>query len=214
MRLRPVPLPGPLPGRLSGPLSLVLLSVVSATVLADGPALEVRAAQAEPRLVVQQPREDRQIELNIHGSAYYGYGWYDSFDHRGYYGDIAAGIGVQMLFPIVKNAIPSLNNPMYLGFFTDILFHPFPGDTVISLAIGPVFQWRFVLLDILDGGSLSAFANIGFGLWPWFYPNNGGVGFYGFPLFELGANVFFTRHVGLTLSLGYPSVKLGLSLAF
>jgi hypothetical protein len=122
-----------------------------------------------------------------------------------------------MLFPIVKNAISTLNNPMYLGFFSDFLVHPVPGSHFYSLTIGPVFQWRFVIFDMFEGGSFSAFANVGFGLWPWFwngyYPGTS-VSFFGFPLFELGANLFFTKLIGLTLSFGYPATKFGVSFAF
>ncbi len=198
---------------------LALVFVVGvASVVIDEPE-----AQAQARLVINQPRTDRQIELNIHGVATYGFGWYDGLYGYGTWGDYAVGLGVQMLFPIVKNAISTLNNPMYLGFFTDLLFVPNVqdgiGDAVASLALGPIFQWRFVILDLFQTGSLSAFTNIGFGLWPWFFRGNpycGGcsVAFYGFPVFELGANVFFTRLFGLTLSFGYPSVKFGISLAF
>lgn len=193
-------------------LSLVLLSALAG----DSALVGIKQAHAQARLAINQPRTDRQIELNIHGSAYYGYGWYDGlYGYRGL-GSYAVGPGVQMLFPIVKNAIPSINNPMYLGFFTDLLFHPVFDGTIISLAFGPVFQWRFVILDLFDSGSFSAFANIGFGLWPWFFRDyyGGGVGFFGFPLLELGAQVQFTRLFGLTLTVGYPAVKFGINLAF
>lgn len=191
-------------------LSLLLLSVVAGDVLFDG-----NRAHAEARLVISQPRTDRQIELNIRLSSYYGYGWYGNY-HNYFHGSYAVGPGVQLLFPIVKNAISSLNNPMYLGFFTDFMLHPVPGGTILSLTFGPVFQWRFVLLDLFESGSLSVFGNVGFGLWPWFLPNSygGGVSFYGFPLIQIGSNIMFTRRVGLTLNLGYPSVNLGLNLAF
>jgi hypothetical protein len=191
-------------------------------IFASDSAFLDKRAYADARLVIKQPQSIRQIELSIRGSANYGFGWYDGLHgDRGYWGPYAVGPGVQLLFPIVKNAIPSLNNPMYLGFFTDLLFVPSYADGfgafAFSLAIGPVFQWRFVILDLFQGGSLSAFTNLGFGLWPWFtrgYYANNSVLFYGFPLFELGANLFFTRSVGITLSFGYPSVKFGLSLAF
>lgn len=205
-------------------LRALLLFVTLVSAISGDLVFSERCAHAdEARLVISQPRTDRQIELNIHGSANYGFGWYDGlYDNgRGHWGPYAVGPGVQMLFPIVKNAIPSLNNPMYLGFFADLLFVPSYADGfgayALSLAIGPVFQWRFVLLDLFQGGSFSAFANIGFGLWPWFtrgYYVNDSVLFYGFPLFELGGNLFFTRTVGITLSFGYPSVKFGVTLAF
>lgn len=191
-------------------LSLVLLSVVAGDAMFDG-----NQAHAEARLVIQQPRTDRQIELNVRLSSYYGYGWYGTY-HNYDHGAYAVGPGIQLLFPIVKNAISTLNNPMYLGFFTDFMLHPVPGGTLLSLTFGPVFQWRFVLLDLFDSGSLSVFANIGFGLWPWFLRDyyGGGVELYGFPLLQIGSNIMFTRRIGLTLNLGYPSVNLGLNIAF
>lgn len=203
-------------------LRAVFLFAMLTSIVAADSALFEKQAYAEARLVISQPRDDRQIELNIHGSAYYGFGWLDGlYAGHGYWGPYAVGPGVQMLFPIVKNAISTLNNPMYLGFFIDAPFVPSYSDGfdafAASVAIGPVFQWRFVLLDLFDSGSLSAFANLGFGLWPWFtrgYYVPDSVLFYGFPLFELGANLFFTKTVGMTLSFGYPSAKLGLSLAF
>lgn len=206
--------------RLRALFPVLLLALTS--IAASDVVLLDNKAHAEPRLIINQPQSERSIELKIHGAATYGFGWYDGLHgNRGYWGPYAVGPGVQLLFPIVKNAIPSLNNPMYLGFFTDLLFIPSYldgyGAMALSLAIGPVFQWRFVILDMFEGGSLSAFANIGFGLWPWFtrgYYANDSVLFNGFPLFELGANLFFTRKVGITLSFGYPSVKFGLSLAF
>jgi hypothetical protein len=200
--------------------SLCLAAVLLTVSVGDGALLQPRAARAEARLVINQPRTDRQIELKIHLGAYYGYSWYDNLYGHGRWGDYAIGPGVQMLFPIVKNAISSLNNPMYLGFFVDLML--LPGfrngfsEFLFGPAFGPVFQWRFVILDMFDGGGLSAFANIGFGLWPWltrgYYCNC--TPFYFFPLFELGANLMFTRRVGMTLSFGYPAAKLGLNLAF
>lgn len=200
-------------------LSLVMLAVVAG----DVAVLDSNRAEAQARLVISEPRQDRQIELNIHGTAYYGYDWYDGLYNRyHFWGGSAAGLGVQMLFPIVKNAIPSLNNPIYLGFFTDFLVHPDLIDgynySFFSLAFGPIVQWRFIIFDLFQGGSFSAFANAGFGLWPWFtrdhYAGVNSTVFFGFPLFELGANVFFNRTFGLTLSFGYPSAKFGISLAF
>jgi hypothetical protein len=201
-------------------LSLVVLSVLGG----DAALVGRNQAHAQARLVISQPRTDRQIELKIHGTAYYGYDWYDGLygGRRRFWGGSAVGPGIQMLFPIVKNAIPSLNNPIYLGFFTDFLIHPDASDgyghSFFSLAFGPLVQWRFVILDMFESGSFSAFANVGFGLWPWFtrdhYAGVDSTLFFGFPLFELGANIFFTRLFGLTLSFGYPSVKFGVSLAF
>ena len=197
-------------------ISLALLSVV----VSDNALFGTHRAHAQSRVVITQPRTDRQIELNIHGTASYGFGWYDGLYGYGRWGDYAVGPGVQMLFPIVKNAIPTLNNPMYLGFFVDLLFIPSYRDGfgayLFAPAFGPVFQWRFVILDLFGSGSLSAFANLGFGLWPWFTRGYycDCTPFYFFPVFELGANLFFTRHIGLTLSFGYPSVKFGLNIAF
>lgn len=199
-------------------LSLVMMSVVAG----DVAMLDGNRAEAQARLVISEPRQERHIELNIHGTAYYGYDWYGGLYH-GYHfwGGSATGLGAQMLFPIVKNAIPSLNNPIYLGFFTDFIIHPDfvdgYGNTFFSLAFGPIVQWRFILFDLFQSGSFSAFANAGFGLWPWFTGNYRGVNstlFFGFPLFEVGGNIYFNRVFGLTLSFGYPSVKFGISLAF
>lgn len=198
-------------------LCLSLMFMVA--VLGNGAAPGVPEAQAA-RVVIKQPRTDRQIELNLHGSAYYGYNWIDRFHGYGHWGNYAVGPGVQMLFPIVKNAIRTINNPMYLGFFVDFVLLPSSNNGFNSFifgpAFGPVFQWRFVFLDLFTSGSLSAFANLGFGLWPWFTRGNycDCVPFYGFPLFELGANIFFTRNVGLTMTLGYPATKLGVTFAF
>lgn len=202
--------------------ALCLVIVCLAVVGSDFEGRVQDAAAQEARVVISQPRMDRQIELQIRGSATYGFGWFgDVYRGRGFWGPYAVGPGIQLLFPIVKNAIPTLNNPLYLGFFTDLLFVPSYADGfsafAFSLSFGPILQWRFVILDLFQGGSLSAFANIGFGLWPWFtrgYYVSDSVLFYGFPLLELGANFFFSRSVGLTLSFGYPSVKFGLTLAF
>lgn len=201
--------------------SLCLTLVFLAALVGDGQRLGVQQAHAQARVVINQPRTDRQIELNLHGTAYYGYGWYDGLYGYGHWGDYAVGPGIQMLFPIVKNAIPGVNNPMYLGFFGDFLLLPndrFGFDRfVFGPAFGLVFQWRFVILDLFQSGGLSAFANFGFGLWPWItrgYYCGDCVPFYGFPLFELGANLFFTRNIGLTFSFGYPGSKFGVTFAF
>ena len=150
--------------------SLCLALVFLAALVGDGQRLGVQQAHAQARVVINQPRTDRQIELNLHGTAYYGYGWYDGLYGYGHWGDYAVGPGIQMLFPIVKNAIPGVNNPMYLGFFGDFMLLPndrFGYDRFIfGPAFGLVFQWRFVILDLFQSGGLSAFANFGFGLWP------------------------------------------------
>lgn len=199
----------------------LLLSLAFLSIFLGGSKLHgVDEARADVRLVINQPRTDRQIELKIHGAAYYGFGWYDGLYGHGHYGDYAVGPGVQMLFPIMKNAISTLNNPLYLGFFLDLALIPSYRDGfgafLFGPAFGPLLQWRFVILDMFDAGSLSAFANIGFGLWPWitrgYYCDC--TPFYFFPVLELGANLFFTRHIGVTLSFGYPAAKFGLNIAF
>lgn len=203
--------------------SLVLSLIVFAVVAGDSAVLNRNLAHADARVVIGQPSGARRgIEINIRGNAYYGYGWYDGLYNYGrYYGDYAVGPGFQMLFPVIQNGfIPSINNAFYLGFFTDFLFIPdfVTGyrDLIFSFAIGPVAQWRFFILDMFQGGGLSAFANLGFGIWPWFVGNRftTSVPVYGFPLFELGANFMFSKAFGLTLSFGYPSVKFGINLSF
>ena len=205
--------------------SLVLSLIVLAAVTGDCALLDSNKAYADARVVIGQPSSaKRSIELNIRGSAHYGYGWYDNF-YRGYgryYGDYAVGPGIQLLFPVVQNGfIPSINNAFYVGFFSDLtLISDYYNGYLFGVTIGPMVQWRFVILEMFQGGSLSTFANLGFGIWPWFIPENryigisGGVHWYGFPLFELGANLFFTKLFGLTLSFGYPAVKFGVTLAF
>lgn len=203
--------------------SLVLSLIVFAVVAGDSAVLNRNLAHADARVVIGQPSGARRgIEINIRGNAYYGYGWYDGLYNFGrYYGDYAVGPGFQMLFPVIQNGfIPSINNAFYLGFFTDFLFIPdfVTGyrDVIFSFAIGPVAQWRFFILDMFQGGGLSAFVNLGFGIWPWFLGNRfaTSVPVYGFPLFELGANLMFSKAFGLTLSFGYPSVKFGINLSF
>ncbi|WP_158257615.1 hypothetical protein [Haliangium sp. UPWRP_2] len=53
-----------------------------------------------------------------------------------------------MLFPIVKNTIPGVNNPRYLDFFGDFVFLPSYNSGYERFIFGPafglVFQWRFV----------------------------------------------------------------------
>jgi hypothetical protein len=204
-------------------LALVLLFGVAG----DGALLGLRSseAQAQARLVIEQPQTQRSIELNIHGTAYYGFDWIGNYTSGyQYWSSSAVGLGLDMLFPVLKNGfIPSLNNAFYLGFFTDFLVHSdrqfgYGQYTFYSLAFGPVAQWRFILLDLFQGGSLSVFANVGFGLWPWFLGNNrigvASTAFLGFPLFELGGNLFFNKVVGLTFEFGYPAVKLGVKFAF
>lgn len=184
-------------------------------------------AQAQARFVADRPYSGgrRPIELNLRMNAYYGYGWYDSIDSfrrgYGYYGGYAVGPGIQMLFPVVKNGfIPSINNAFYVGFFTDFMFHPYGGDYFFSFAVGPMVQWRFFLLDMFQSGSLSVFGNLGFGIWPWFFSDRYrycpgcGTMVAGFPLFQVGANLFFTRNIGLTVAFGYPSTNFGVTFGF
>ena len=97
--------------------SLVLLS----SLLGDGVLLETKTAHAQ--FIGDRPNRGgrRNIEINIHGQAYYGFGWYDRFDNYApYYNTYAIGPGFSMLFPVVQNGfIPSINNAFYVGFFTD-----------------------------------------------------------------------------------------------
>lgn len=158
----------------------------------------------------------RNIEINIHGNAYYGFDWYYS---NPYYNSFAVGPGFQMLFPVVQNGfIKTINNAFYVGFFTDLNFHPEYNrygysPSFFSLAIGPFVQWRFYLFEIL-----SVYTNVGFGVWPWFIGNN----VYGndrvdinfFPMFLLGANLHFTKHIGMNFEFGYPAAKVGLTIGF
>ena len=200
--------------------SLVLLSAL----VGDSAILETKVAHAQ--FIGDRPFRGgrRNIEINIHGQAYYGFGWYDSLDgYAPYYNTYAIGPGFSMLFPVVQNGfIPSINNAFYVGFFADFNIHPgynyFPYDypSFVSFAIGPYVQWRFFLFEIL-----SVYANLGFGLWPWFIGNepayvrgNGDVAFRFFPMFELGANLHFTKHIGMNFEFGYPWVKVGLNIGF
>lgn len=47
----------------------------------------VRPAGADARVVINQPRSDRQIDLHFHGSASYGYGGYSDLYGYGREGD-------------------------------------------------------------------------------------------------------------------------------
>lgn len=196
--------------------SLVFSVVLLSALVGDSALLDTKVAHAQ--FIGDRPsNERRQIELNIHGGAYYGFNWYDSLDNGGfvYYGGYAVGPGLQMLFPVLhRGFIPSINNAFYLGFFTDFLFHPdyldrFGSYGFFSFAFGPVAQWRFFLFPVL-----SVYANLGFGIWPWFADAPYGTVLRGFPLFELGANLHFTRHIGMNFEFGYPYAKVGLNIAF
>lgn len=205
--------------------ALILLSVVA------GDCDYFHIGEAHADFIADRPFRGgrRNIEINLHLSGYYGYGWYnDCGAYRGYndcayWGSYAVGPGFQMLFPVVQNGfIPSINNAFYVGFFTDFAFFPtWYGsfqDGWVSLAIGPMAQWRFNLFD-----AFSVFANVGFGIWPWFVGNHCDRSYgcydYGtvlrfFPLLELGGNIHLTKAVALTFSLGYPSSKFGVSFGF
>ena len=124
-----------------------------------------------------------------------------------------------MLFPVVQNGfIKTINNAFYVGFFTDLNFHPeynYTYSSFFSLAIGPFVQWRFYLFEVL-----SVYANLGFGVWPWFlgdhsyYAGHNAVDLHFFPMFELGANLHFTKHIGMNFEFGYPAAKIGLNIGF
>ncbi len=206
-------------------ISAFLLLVICAF-FTDGKHLLPTQPTAEAQLVITQPFKGsrRDIEINVRLSSYYGYGWYtDAFcggRYCGYYGNYGIGPGFQMIFPILKNGfIPSLNNAFYLGFFTDFQFHPdgagrFSSEYgFFSIPVGIFAQWRFYLLE-----KLSLFVNVGGGVWPWIFSSNN-VYYHdtiirGFPLFEIGANFHFAKHVGLNVTLGYPAARVGLNIAF
>ncbi|MFO0575410.1 MAG: hypothetical protein U1A78_15565 [Polyangia bacterium] len=203
--------------------SLVLFGVV----VSDGTHLIPTPREAQAQFIADKPFRGtrRNIELNLRFSSYYGYGWYrDDFcnGYCGYYGSYGVGPGFQLLFPILQNGpIPSINNALYLGVFTDFMFHgDYYGDYDLrygffSLPIGVLVQWRFYLFEIL-----SVYANLGAGFWPWFfrddhfYYRGGGVLLRGFPLFELGLNLHFTKNIGMNFEFGYPAARIGLNIGF
>ncbi|MBL9045067.1 MAG: hypothetical protein JNM83_25895 [Myxococcales bacterium] len=199
----------------------VLFSLVG-----QGSLIAPRDAAAD--LIINRPFSGkRAIELNIHGSAYYDsglgggrpcYNWNNGNGNNfcGYfYGNYAVGPGISMLFPVLHNGfVPSINNAVYVGFFIDTMFHPsyygWNSYWFFSLPIGPMMQWRFYLIEMI-----SVYANLGFGIWPWFADNAyGGFWLRGFPLFQLGANFHFTQKVGMNIQFGYPSSQLGLNISF
>jgi hypothetical protein len=195
----------------------VLFSLVG-----QGSLFDPRDAAAD--LIINRPFSGkRSIELNIHGSAYYDTGlgggarcgnWYGYYSCDYFYGSYAVGPGISMLFPILHNGfIPSINNAVYIGFFVDTMFHPiYSGwnSWFFSLPIGPMMQWRFYLIEMI-----SVYANLGFGIWPWFTDSAyGGLWWRGFPLFQLGANFHFTQKIGMNVQFGYPSAQLGLNISF
>jgi len=195
----------------------VLFSLVG-----QGSLFDPRDAAAD--LIINRPFSGkRSIELNIHGASYYDSGlggargchnW-----NSGYcgsiYGSYAVGPGISMLFPVLHNGfIPSINNAVYVGFFIDTMFHPsyygWSSYWFLSLPVGAMLQWRFYLIEMI-----SVYANLGFGVWPWFVDNAyGGFWLRGFPLFQLGANFHFTQKIGMNVQFGYPSAQLGLNISF
>lgn len=212
-------------GLLSAVKVLCAALVLTATTLSGVSMDPIQSAHADARVTISRPfAGKRPIELSIRGSAYYGYGWYDGLKGFGrYYSPYSFGPGIQLLFPVLHNGfISSINNAFYLGFFSDLTLIPDNfgsfGNTIFGITFGPVAQWRFGILDLFTDGSLSAFVNLGFGLWPWFtrgrYAGVDNVVFYGFPLLELGANLYFTRNIGLMLSFGYPTARLAVNIAF
>ena len=177
----------------------------------------------------------RLVELNLHMSNYFDYGWQASggsgfVTYPGYVGPgnfgvygigYGIGVGVDLLVPILRNGfIPSLNNAFYVGVFVDPLFNfgAYYGASM-SVPIGAYAQWRFYLLKMFASGDLSVFANLGLGVAPVF-PNAFGnckgcsTGVDIFPLFQVGGLLNFTRNVGLRLAFGYPSVTIGVSIGF
>lgn len=158
----------------------------------------------------------RNIEINLHANTYYGFDWYGG----NYYSPYTIGPGFSMLFPVVQNGfIKTINDAFYVGFFTDLNYHPQydyygPYGSFFSVAIGPYVQWRFYLFEIL-----SVYANLGFGIWPWFLGNgqgvrDGTVALNFFPLFAVGGNLHFTKNIGMNFEFGYPSAKIGLNIGF
>lgn len=199
--------------------SLVLLAVVAG----DSQLLNLGQAHGAA-LIIDRPLAGsfngrrRNIEINIRLPAlYYGFGWYDYRLGRRYYGEYGIGPGFQMLFPVGQNGfIPTINNAFYVGFFTDFIFVPNEsndfGNGFFSFALGPMVQWRFFIFDLF-----SAFANVGFGIWPWFLGDQYGP--YGtvlrfFPLFQVGGNLHFTQRVALTFAFGYPQTNVGFTFGF
>lgn len=202
--------------------------VVFAVLLSDGIHVIPTPTDAQAQFIADKPFRGsrRNIEINLRLSTYYGYGWYaDDYcggRYCGHYGSYGIGPGFQMLFPVIQNGfIPSLNNAFYVGFFTDFQFH---GDNAgrygsdygfFSVPIGVLVQWRFYLFEIL-----SVYANLGGGFWPWIFNDNYsycrgcGTAFRGFPLFELGANLHFTKHIGMNFEFGYPAARIGLNIGF
>ena len=206
--------------------ALVCSLCVMAAVVSDGKHFIPTPAEAHAQFIANKPFQGgrRNIEINLRLSTYYGFGWYsDSFcggRYCGYYGSYALGPGFQMLFPVLQNGfIPSLNNAFYIGFFTDFQFHPDGGGRFdmdygfFSVPIGVLAQWRFYLFEIL-----SVYANVGGGFWPWIFSNNNvyyhGTLFRGFPLFELGLNLHFTKTIGMNVEFGYPAARIGLNIGF
>jgi hypothetical protein len=206
--------------------SLLCSLVIVSALIGDCAFLDNKVAHAQ--FIGDKPFSGgrRPIEINLHGQVYYGFDWYDGLDgYNPYYTPYAVGAGFSMLFPVIQNGfISTINDAFYIGFFTDFNFHPTYLDpflvqypSFVSLAIGPYAQWRFFLFPIL-----SVYANLGFGIWPWFLGSTPGnfcrgcadVVIRGFPMFELGANLHFTRNIGMNFEFGYPWAKVGLNIGF
>jgi hypothetical protein len=185
---------------------------------------EPRASADE--LIINRPYSGprRDIEVDVHLTLDYGFGAgfgaSSACDYAYgcyYYGAYGVGPGVKMLFPVVQNGfIPSLNNAFYVGFITDFLFVPYYSYDVgapagfFAFTIGPVVQWRFYLFH-----ALSVFAETGFEIGAFFGNYDGYGDVYSFiPIFDIGGNWHFAKHVALTFSLGYPSTKVGVSFGF
>jgi hypothetical protein len=207
--------------------ALLIVLVILGVVISDSSQLLPSVREANAQFIADKPFRGtrRNIEINLRLNAYYGYGWYrDDFcaGYCGYYGSYGVGPGFQMLFPVLQNGfIPSINNAFYIGFFTDFLFH---GDYdgrydlrygFFSLPVGVLAQWRFYLFEIL-----SVYANLGGGIWPWFFRDDhfhyrgGGTLIRGFPVFALGANLHFTKSIGMNIEFGYPAARIGLNIGF
>jgi len=63
----------------------------------------------------------------------------------------------------------------------------------------------------VGAGHLDAFANLGFGVWPWFTGGVPSVWITGFPLFQVGATYFFTKNVGVRVAFGVSKATPGRS---
>lgn len=167
------------------------------------------------------------IELSLRFATYYDYGWFANLYHHPNWGIRAHGPSFQVLFPVASKIISEFQNPLYIGIFAEYLIHPKIEhdytNLLMSITGGVLFQWRFVLdmgewaKKALKMHNFSVFVSTGAIIWPWFvnntYCDNCAVVLYGTPIFEFGVNWFFNKRIGLSLLTGYPSTRLGLSLA-